>query len=290
MPEPLAGHPGHDLSDRVGGAADGRGPTHDLGDPTFVESRLFPIHRTDNITLGHETDQLPSEFRNGQAPDPTIDEEARGARIWPPRAKRVGVAPERGCRSDTPESTPVPEPALAGSRRPAPIRGAFMHAFYIASVFLHIAAAIVWIGGTFFLILVVVPWLRPGNRAAAGTMLRDTGIRFRAVGWWCFAVLFATGPFNLRRRRVSLADLTIADRLQTRSDARWLLRRGAPRHSRPGSRPGRRGGPPSPPRRLVARPPERPTRPRARLPRGRSRPWLAVVRPPSRGSRAPGSS
>jgi copper resistance protein D len=90
-----------------------------------------------------------------------------------------------------------------------------MHALYIASVFLHIVAAIVWIGGMFFLILVVVPWLRRGNRAAAGTMLRDTGIRFRAVGWWCFGVLFATGTFNLWLRRVSVADLTSVEWLQT---------------------------------------------------------------------------
>lgn len=82
-----------------------------------------------------------------------------------------------------------------------------MRAIYLASVFLHILAAVVWIGGMFFLIMVVVPWLRRGNRATAGAMLRDTGIRFRNVGWACFAVLLATGVLNLWLRRVGFEDL-----------------------------------------------------------------------------------
>ena len=77
-----------------------------------------------------------------------------------------------------------------------------MQALYLAFVFLHILAAIVWIGGIFFLILVVVPWLRRGDRAAAGAFLRDTGIRFRDVGWICFVVLFGTGLANLWLRGV----------------------------------------------------------------------------------------
>lgn len=77
-----------------------------------------------------------------------------------------------------------------------------MRALYIASVYLHILAAVVWIGGMFFLVLVVVPWLRAGNRAAAGRLLRETGIRFRNVGWACFALLLATGVLNLWYRGV----------------------------------------------------------------------------------------
>lgn len=82
-----------------------------------------------------------------------------------------------------------------------------MQALYVASVFLHILAAVVWVGGMFFLILVVVPWLRRGHRATAGTFLRDTGTRFRTVGWACFALLFATGALNLWLRRVRPGDL-----------------------------------------------------------------------------------
>lgn len=81
-----------------------------------------------------------------------------------------------------------------------------MHAIYLLSVWLHIIAAMTWVGGMLFLVLVVVPWLRRGDRATAGAFLRETGQRFRAVGWACFALLLATGLFNLWARGVRLAD------------------------------------------------------------------------------------
>ncbi len=78
---------------------------------------------------------------------------------------------------------------------------------YEISVWLHIVAATVWVGGMLFLVLVVVPWLRSGARANAGAFLRETGRRFRNVGWACFAVLLATGSFNLWMRGTRLPDL-----------------------------------------------------------------------------------
>lgn len=57
-----------------------------------------------------------------------------------------------------------------------------------------------------FLILVVVPWLRRGNAAEAGGMLRDTGKRFSNVGWICFGLLLLTGSFNLWVRGVRFSD------------------------------------------------------------------------------------
>lgn len=83
-----------------------------------------------------------------------------------------------------------------------------MHALYLAAVVLHLIAAFTWLGGMFFLVLVVVPWLRRGDRALAGAFLRDTGVRFRAVGWLCFATLAATGTFLLTYRGVEIQDLT----------------------------------------------------------------------------------
>jgi len=79
-------------------------------------------------------------------------------------------------------------------------------ALYLLSVWIHILAAMAWIGGMFFLVLVVVPWLRAGNRANAGAFLRETGQRFRSVGWSCFAILTVTGTFNLYARGVRLGD------------------------------------------------------------------------------------
>lgn len=49
----------------------------------------------------------------------------------------------------------------------------------------------------------VVPWLRNGGRDIASTFLRETGERFRLVGWVCFAVLVPTGSFNLWMRGVT---------------------------------------------------------------------------------------
>ncbi len=77
-----------------------------------------------------------------------------------------------------------------------------MHALWLLSVFLHVIAAIIWIGGAFFLMLVVVPWMRKGNRAAGATILKETGPRFRDVGWICFAIVLVTGTFNLYMRGV----------------------------------------------------------------------------------------
>ncbi|MGZ3421388.1 MAG: CopD family protein [Polyangiales bacterium] len=85
-----------------------------------------------------------------------------------------------------------------------------MHALYLLSVWLHVLAAITWIGGMFFLVLVVVPWLRSGGRANAGVFLRETGLRFRSVGWSCFALLVLTGTFNLWYRGVRLGDFASA--------------------------------------------------------------------------------
>ena len=89
-----------------------------------------------------------------------------------------------------------------------------MSILYVASVWLHILAATTWIGGMFFLVLVVVPWLRRQDRAQAAKLMRETGTRFRSVGWACFGILIVTGTFNLYARGVRLGDFTSAE---------WLL-------------------------------------------------------------------
>lgn len=88
-----------------------------------------------------------------------------------------------------------------------------LRALYLFSVWAHILAATIWIGGMLFLVLVVVPWLRSGKRADAGAFLRDTGQRFRTVGWACFGVVLVTGTFNLWMRGVRWGSFV---------DERWL--------------------------------------------------------------------
>lgn len=90
-----------------------------------------------------------------------------------------------------------------------------MHSLYLLSVWVHILAATVWIGGMLFLVLVVVPWLRKGARSDAAVFLRETGERFRNVGWICFVVLLITGTFNLWLRGVRLSDFGRAEWLQS---------------------------------------------------------------------------
>ena len=82
---------------------------------------------------------------------------------------------------------------------------------YLLSVWIHILAAMVWIGGMLFLVLVVVPWLRKGPRSDAAVFLRETGERFRNVGWACFVLLLITGTFNLWFRGVQLSDFARAE-------------------------------------------------------------------------------
>ena len=90
-----------------------------------------------------------------------------------------------------------------------------MNGLYILSVWVHILAAIVWIGGMLLLVLVVVPWLRKGGRVDAGIFLRETGERFSKVGWVCFGLVLVTGTFNLWFRGVRLSNFTSAEWLQS---------------------------------------------------------------------------
>lgn len=70
-----------------------------------------------------------------------------------------------------------------------------------ASVLLHVLAALLWLGGMFFLGVVGAPVLRgvepPELRQRLFHLL---GERFRGVGWAAIAVLVATGLTNLWAR------------------------------------------------------------------------------------------
>ena len=73
-----------------------------------------------------------------------------------------------------------------------------MHALYVLSVWVHILAAATWIGGSLFLVFVLVPAaLVPEWRDQGLALIHRVARRFLWVGWVCFAVLIATGLFNL---------------------------------------------------------------------------------------------
>jgi uncharacterized membrane protein len=72
---------------------------------------------------------------------------------------------------------------------------------YWVSVTLHLLAALLWLGGTFFLAVVGAPVLRrvepPELRAE---LFRRIGVAFRRVGWVSIAILLVTGVLNLHFR------------------------------------------------------------------------------------------
>lgn len=74
---------------------------------------------------------------------------------------------------------------------------------YFLSVTLHLLAAMLWLGGMFFLAAVGAPVLRkvqpPDLRA---DLFQKLGVRFRLVGWSAIVVLLVTGTANLYYRHL----------------------------------------------------------------------------------------
>ena len=80
---------------------------------------------------------------------------------------------------------------------------------YQAAVFIHLASAIIWVGGSLFLALVLIPVLRrftpaPGQPPSDVTLPPDLlGLiarRFRLISWICIVLLVATGLYILPTR------------------------------------------------------------------------------------------
>ncbi len=79
-----------------------------------------------------------------------------------------------------------------------------MRIAYLLSVWVHVVAAIVWIGGMCFLALALVPTLRrPEMRPVSTKLIHLLGIHFRKIGWICLGLLILTGFSNLFLRGLS---------------------------------------------------------------------------------------
>ena len=73
-----------------------------------------------------------------------------------------------------------------------------MYFWFIVSMWLHLAAAIVWIGGLAFISMVLVPTLRaPRVRPQAVLLLRTAGKKFQRVAYASLITLVVTGAVNL---------------------------------------------------------------------------------------------
>jgi uncharacterized membrane protein len=80
-------------------------------------------------------------------------------------------------------------------------------AMMILLVWLHLLAAVSWIGGTIFLSVVLVPVLKREPFVSQKALLfRTTARRFRAVVWGAIAVLLFTGPLLLHQRGIPIAN------------------------------------------------------------------------------------
>jgi uncharacterized membrane protein len=94
---------------------------------------------------------------------------------------------------------------------------------YHLSVTLHILAAMVWLGGTFFLALVGAPELRTiEDVALRSELFRRIGRRFRRVGWSSVAVLVVTGFANLHYRGLLDASIMGSREFWGGPYGRWL--------------------------------------------------------------------
>lgn len=80
---------------------------------------------------------------------------------------------------------------------------------YQVAVFIHLASAIIWVGGSLFLALVLIPALRrfmpaagqpPPDIALPPDLLGTIARRFRLISWICIVFLVATGLYILPTR------------------------------------------------------------------------------------------
>ncbi len=78
--------------------------------------------------------------------------------------------------------------------------------FYINNlvVLIHVLSAIVWLGGMFFIALVVIPALRNFKPQEKRTeVISATATRFRKIGWIAIIIIFITGLINAVNRGVT---------------------------------------------------------------------------------------
>lgn len=84
---------------------------------------------------------------------------------------------------------------------------------YIFSVWVHLLAAMLWLGGMLFLIFVLVPALRGESGELRGRLVDTVGLRFRTVGWICLLLLLLSGSANILLRGYSLTGTLLIAKL-----------------------------------------------------------------------------
>jgi copper resistance protein D len=70
-----------------------------------------------------------------------------------------------------------------------------MQEIYRVVITLHVLAAVIWVGGVFFMGMVVVPVTRPLPEKLRVQLLDRVGRSFRLIGWSALGVLVGTGAY-----------------------------------------------------------------------------------------------
>lgn len=81
---------------------------------------------------------------------------------------------------------------------------------WIFVLWIHLLAAVAWIGGMIFLTLILVPVVRGiKDQKLRYELVRKVAIRFKYLGWTCIGILLITGVFNAFQRIASWEELLI---------------------------------------------------------------------------------
>jgi len=95
--------------------------------------------------------------------------------------------------------------------------------FWVFILWIHLLAAVVWIGGMAMVALILAPALTsrepPSQRME---LLRAIGERFSQVGWVCIVILVMTGILNLMHLAIPL-DVLFTTRLGKLLIIKWSL-------------------------------------------------------------------
>jgi len=76
------------------------------------------------------------------------------------------------------------------------------------SLFLHIVAALFWIGGMLFLTLIIAPFLKTiQDVKERARIYQSVGKGFRFWGWIAISILVITGPLNLHLMGIQWSNL-----------------------------------------------------------------------------------
>ncbi len=77
--------------------------------------------------------------------------------------------------------------------------------FGLVVTWIHVAAAMFWIGGMLFFSIIVIPSLNNNiSREIRKDLIRRLGRRFRVLGWIAFVMIFITGMIRFSHMGLSL--------------------------------------------------------------------------------------